>query len=109
MSKTHRWLALVLVLSLAVGALAPTAAFAYRGGNSTSPGGEPIEPPMEYGDPDPTPGGSPVQLAYEQFGQVRRVLFDLFRIRLGMPIAAGLGVTEPTRPVNCTVKVGTTR
>lgn len=83
MTKTHRWLALVLALLLAFGAIAPSSALAYRGGNQVNPDGEPIEPPMEYGDPDPGSGGSPMQITY--VAAWKQILLASLRIWLGLP------------------------
>lgn len=89
MSKTHRWLALVIAVALLAGALAPATALASRGGNPIDNPGDPsIDPPMEYGDPDPG-GGSPMQWGY--FGAWKQILLASMRIRVAVPV-------EPARP-----------
>lgn len=80
MSTKHRWLALVVALSLLVGALAPATAFAARGGRPIDSPGEPIDPPLEYGDPDPGSGGSP--LLSPTLSTWREILLASLRLRL---------------------------
>lgn len=91
MSKRHSWLALAVALALLVGALAPATALASRGGKPLDGTGDPNDPPpMEYGDPDPDPGGSPMQLGYETLVLLRGIAFDSLRIRFGLPISGAL-------------------
>lgn len=90
MSTKHRWLALVVALSLLVGALAPATAFAARGGRPIDSPGEPIDPPLEYGDPDPGNGGSPMLAPSASFW--REVLLASMRLRIY--VASPVGFTD---------------
>lgn len=87
MSTKHRWLALVVALSLVVGALAPATAFATRGGRPIDNPGEPIDPPLEYGDPDPGSGGSP--MLSPTLSTWREILLASLRLQISLvsPVA----------------------
>lgn len=80
MSTKHRWLALVVALSLLAGALAPATALAARGGRPIDNPGEPIDPPLEYGDPDPGSGGSP--MLSPSVSMWREILLASLRLRI---------------------------
>lgn len=91
MSKTHRWLALVIAVALLAGALAPATAFASRGGNPIDNPGDPsIDPPLEYGDPDP--GSGAPQSLWVDWSAWKQIFIASLRIRFGVP-------TVTVRPV----------
>lgn len=98
MSTKHRWLALVVALSLLAGALAPATALAARGGRPIDNPGEPIDPPLEYGDPEPTGGGAPQQ-AWTDFTTWKLILLVSMQIKFGFPVVGMYSVTttEPAR------------
>lgn len=81
MSKTRSWLALVLMATLVIGVLAPSAAHARR---SDRPTDTPDGPPLQYGDPEPGGGGSP--MIWEYLAYWRQILVASMRIQHAMPI-----------------------
>lgn len=90
MSKTRSWLALVLMATLAIGVLAPSAAHARR---SDRPTDTPDGPPLQYGDPDP---GAGAPQHWEYLSAWRQVLAASMRIRFIVPI----GPVRTSRPTS---------
>ncbi len=102
MSKTRRWLALALALAIAFGALAPATALATRGGNPLDTMDDP-QPPMEYGDPEPNGGGSPMQTVYSDVWL--QILLASMRMRIALPIVPVRATrTAATRSTSITVR-----
>lgn len=99
MSTKHRWLALVVALSLLAGALAPATALAARGGRPIDNPGEPIDPPLEYGDPDP--GSGAPQQVWTDFSAWKLILLATMRIKFGVPIAStsSTRTADPARTI----------
>lgn len=81
MSKTRSWLAFAMAASLFLGTLAPTAALAYR---SDRPTDLLDDPPLQYGDPDPGGGGSPMLWDYLAFW--RQIIVASMRIQFSLPV-----------------------
>lgn len=107
MIKTRRWLALALTAALFLGALAPTAALAYRSDRPTDLPGDPLsDPPLQYGDPEPTGNGSPMQLGYGYLVLLRDVMVDSMRLRLGLPAVGALSACGPTKASASSAKRG---
>lgn len=106
MSTKHRWLALVVALSLLVGALAPATAFAARGGRPIDSPGEPIDPPLEYGDPDP--GGGAPQQVWTDFTTWKQILLISMQIRFGVPsmVTRSTQAAAPVGPVRMNRGIG---
>lgn len=108
MSTKYRWLALVVALSLVVGALAPATALAARGGRPIDNPGEPIDPPLEYGDPDPGGSGSPNYVG-DFYAAMRNLLLDSLRIRFGVSIVGPLTLTPTSEDIPRQKKCGASR
>ena len=80
MSKTRRWLTLVIAATLLLGTLAPTAAIAHR---SYLPTDLPDGRPLQSGDPDPGAGAPQFWL---ELLVLKQILIASMRIRFAAPI-----------------------